>query len=276
VTAWRRWLQPVCGAAILVVIVARLGTGPFVDAFRATDIPAMVGAIAMVAVTTTCCAWRWRRIAAALGVDLPIRAAVAAYYRSQFLNGTLPGGVLGDVHRVLRHGRETGELRRSATAVVAERTAGQMVQAAAAIAVLLIAPYPVGSVVTAAVVTVALLRWPVVVSTSLVSTAGHAAVFLVAARSVGSDASSIELLGLGLVVLLAAAIPLNIAGWGPREGAAAWAFSAAGLGAAEGATIAVTYGVLSLVAILPGAVLLAVDWYSRSLTTDRLTGAARG
>jgi bacteriorhodopsin len=57
-------------------------------------------------------------------------------------------------------------------------------------------------------------------------------------------------------VLVAAAIPLNVAGWGPREGVAAWAFASAGLGAAQGATVAVLYGVLALVAVLPGGVLL--------------------
>ena len=51
---------------------------------------------------------------------------------------------------------------------------------------------------------------------------------------------------------MVAAIPFNLAGWGLREGAAAWAFAAAGLGAATGATVAVTYGVLALVATLPG------------------------
>ena len=55
---------------------------------------------------------------------------------------------------------------------------------------------------------------------------------------------------------MVAAIPFNVAGWGPREGAAAWAFAAAGLGAAAGATVAVAYGVLALVATLPGAALL--------------------
>ena len=60
------------------------------------------------------------------------------------------------------------------------------------------------------------------------------------------------------MVLVAAAVPLNVAGWGPREGAAAWAFAAAGLGAAAGASVAVAYGVLALLATLPGAVLLAV------------------
>jgi len=47
-----------------------------------------------------------------------------------------------------------------------------------------------------------------------------------------------------------------VAGWGPREGVAAWAFAAAGLGAAQGVATAVVYGVLVFVASLPGAVVL--------------------
>jgi hypothetical protein len=55
------------------------------------------------------------------------------------------------------------------------------------------------------------------------------------------------------------ALPLSIGGWGPREGVAAWAFAAAGLTAAAGVTTAVIYGVLALVATLPGAVLLVAS-----------------
>ena len=43
---------------------------------------------------------------AALGIRLPLGAAVADYYRALFLNAALPGGVLGDVHRAVRHGQE--------------------------------------------------------------------------------------------------------------------------------------------------------------------------
>lgn len=48
----------------------------------------------------------------------------------------------------------------------------------------------------------------------------------------------------------------SVAGWGPREGVAAWAFGMAGLGAAAGVTASVVYGVMALVATLPGAVVL--------------------
>ena len=61
-----------------------------------------------------------------------------------------------------------------------------------------------------------------------------------------------------MLALLAMSLPLNIAGWGPREGVAAWAFGAAGLTAAQGVATAVTYGVLVLAASLPGAAVLVV------------------
>ncbi len=84
--------------------------------------------------------------------------------------------------------------------------------------------------------------------------------FLVAARTAGLDGLALSLLPLALLVLLAMGLPTNIAGWGPREGVAAWAFGAAGLGAAQGVATAVVYGVMVLVASLPGAVVLVVDW----------------
>ena len=88
--------------------------------------------------------------------------------------------------------------------------------------------------------------------------AGHVATFVIAARSVGSVASPLQLLPVALLVLLAMGLPLNIAGWGPREGAAAWVFGAAGLGVEQGVATAVVYGVMVLVASLPGAGLLLV------------------
>ena len=91
------------------------------------------------------CAWRWKIVARGLGIDLPLPAAVAAYYRSLFLNVTLPGGVVGDVHRGISHGRDVGDVGRGLRAVAWERTAGQVVQAVLTIAVLLVLPSPVRS-----------------------------------------------------------------------------------------------------------------------------------
>jgi glycosyltransferase 2 family protein len=288
-----RRVQVAAAAATLAVLVWHLGTGPFLDGLRAVDAPALGAASGLAVLTTVCCAWRWKVVARGLGVDLPLGAAVAAYYRSLFLNVTLPGGVVGDVHRGLSHGRETGDVGRGLRAVAWERSAGQVVQAVLTVGVLLVAPSPVheampfvavGLAVAAAAVVLALtvpsaggrsrwarLRgalardvrdgllagraWATIALASALVVAGHAGTFLVAAHAAGVTATQSRLLPLALLVLTAAALP-NVGGWGPREGVTAWAFSAAGLGAASGVATAVVYGVLVVVAGLPGAAVL--------------------
>ena len=74
------------------VLFWRVGTGPFLDGIRQIDARAITAAVIIGAITTVCCAWRWSLVARGLGVSVPMRAAVPAYYRSQFLNVTLPGG----------------------------------------------------------------------------------------------------------------------------------------------------------------------------------------
>ena len=111
---------------------------------RLTTAWALAAAVAITSLTTLCCAWRWSLVAGGLGVDVPLRTAVGAYYRSQFLNSTLPGGVLGDVHRGVRHGRAVGDLGRGLRSVAWERASGQAVQALLTVAVLLLLAPPAG------------------------------------------------------------------------------------------------------------------------------------
>src|SRR5215211_8997013 len=131
--AWT-WGRLVASAVTLTALIWRLGASPFLDGVRTVDGRALATAAGLGVLTTVCCAWRWKIVAGGLGVDLPLLAAVAAYYRSLFLNLTLPGGIAGDVHRGISHG-----LR----AVVWERLAGQAVQVVLTVAVLLVLPSPV-------------------------------------------------------------------------------------------------------------------------------------
>jgi uncharacterized membrane protein YbhN (UPF0104 family) len=101
--------------------------------------------------------------------------------------------------------------------------------------------------------------WPQLVLSSMLVVAGHTATFVIAARVAGSTAPLGELLALLMVVQTAMVIPLSVGGWGLREGVAAWAFAAAGFGAATGVTITTLYAVLMLVAVSPGAGLLLGD-----------------
>ena len=306
---WWAAVRLLVGGAIVAFLVHRLGTGPFIDGVRLVDVSSLAAAAAIAVLTTACCAWRWRLVARGLGIGLPMRTAVAAYYRSQFLNTVLPGGVLGDVHRGVHHGRGVGDVGRALRAVVWERSAGQVVQLVLALAVLLLVPsfvQPVVPLVAAglavAVLVVGLVvglvvvlsprvpppggaslwarglrtaaadlragvmaqrAWPGIVLATTVAVAGHLATFLIAARTAGSVASPVQLLPLALLALVAMSVPTNIAGWGPREGVTAWAFGLAGLGAALGVTTAVVFGVMVLVASLPGAGVLVVDWLRR-------------
>ena len=116
-----RWVNLTAAGATLAVLVWRLGAGPFLDGLRTVDGWALAAASGLAVLTTVCCAWRWRIVARGLGVDLPLGTAVAAYYRSLFLNVTLPGGVVGDVHRGFSHGRDTSDVGRGLRVVAWER-----------------------------------------------------------------------------------------------------------------------------------------------------------
>ena len=112
---------------------------------------------------------------------------------------------------------------------------------------------------------------------------GHALIFLIAVRIAGETASTARILPLVVLVLMASAVPTNIAGWGPREGMAAWAFSSAGLSASQGVISGVVYGVMVLVATLPGVVVLIADRSRRDAVRPAsdafpttLEGAAHG
>lgn len=94
--------------------------------------------------------------------------------------------------------------------------------------------------------------WPGVILLSLATLAGYLALFVVAARASGSHAALGQLLPLLVVGLLAMVLPLNVGGWGPREAVTTVAFGAVGFGAAQGLTVAVAYGMLSLISCLPG------------------------
>ncbi len=315
--ALRAHFGSIAGTIILVVVVWRLGTGVFVDGLRRIDGGTLVAAVGIGVLTTVVSAWRWCAVTRALGLRLPLGPAVADYYRALFLNAALPGGVLGDVHRAVRHGQSSGDMGRGVRAVVIERTAGQLVLAVVGVAVLLTMPSPVleqtrhTAAVLALVTLGATAIWaalrmgreprpgrgrdgrvraalteargallnrdsgPAVLISSVVVLAGYVAMFLLAARVAGTSAGPATLVPLALLALIAMSLPLNVGGWGPREGVTAWSFGAAGLGASQGLTVAVVYGVLSFAAALPGALVLVGRWYGslrarrQSVTTEK-------
>jgi uncharacterized membrane protein YbhN (UPF0104 family) len=276
------WSRMAIGLGILGALLWWHSTDAFVAALHAIDAASVAAALALGLLTTTLSAARWWLVARRVGLHLPMSGAITDYYRAQFLNAVLPAGVLGDVHRAVSHGHRSGDVARGVRAVFLERTAGQAVAIVAGLAALLVHPallsamapalIPVGVVLVLLLVlgrwrhpalasTFADLRaaaraWPGIVGLSVAALAGHLALFVVAARVVGATAPLVQLLPLLLLALLVMVLPINVGGWGPREAVLALAFGAAGLGSAQGLTVSVVYGVLSLVACLPGAAAL--------------------
>ncbi len=221
------------------------------------------------------------------------RAAMAAYYRSQFLNTVLPGGVVGDAHRAYRHGRRAGAVAVAARAVATERLAGQVVQFVVVAIVLaslgLTAPLRGMAWVAAGLAIAVMLaltvaaatragrralrrelgmlrrlladprRSLVIVLSSILVVVAHSATFVVACLAVGVHAPVSTLIALALVALSAASLPISLGGWGPREAASASAFALARLGAAAGLAASTAFGVLTMISVAPGAIVLIAD-----------------
>jgi uncharacterized membrane protein YbhN (UPF0104 family) len=292
--AWP-WIRAGAAVGLLGLVGWRLGAGPFLEGVRSLS-PGALAAAAVIGLVTTCCAaTRWSTIADGMGVGLGFRAAVAAYYRAQFLNSVLPGGIVGDIDRGLRHGRAANAVGLGLRAMAWDRLAGQVVQIALTAAVLAATPGPARLLLpwmlagAAGLAGIALIlartrrragrpariaravasdlrtglldrrRWPVVAATSILVVAGHTVTLVIAARSVGLEVPTGRILPIALVVLAAMSIPASIGGWGPREGAAAWVFAASGWGAGQGVATTTAYGVMALVATLPGLALLLVQ-----------------
>lgn len=291
-------MQTALGVAVVVGLLLRFGGGPFLTALGSLRPWTLIVALAVTACGTLCTAYRWRQVAAALGVPVRFGRAVGAYYGSQLLDSTLPGGVLGDVHRGLRHGQDGHPLGRSLRSVAWERVLGQVVQVLVTAAVLLAVPSPLraawpvitavagAAAVTALTVGARACRrrrhrrsrrrtvravvddWraiagrpgtvPRIALASVGALACTVTLFVLSAAAVDPRLVTARLVPVTLTVLLIGALPINLAGWGPREGAAAWTFATVGWSGAQGLSVSVVFGVLALVGTLPGvAVLLA-------------------
>ncbi|MFB7892597.1 lysylphosphatidylglycerol synthase domain-containing protein [Microbacterium sp. NPDC056044] len=304
----RSALRITAALAVVAGTVAVVGVGPFLEGLASISPATILAAAALAAVATAAAAWRWRTVSTGFGLPLPWSEAFTAYYRSQFLNTVLPGGVVGDVHRAYVHGRHHERVDLAARAVAAERVAGQLVQVVLTLAILLplglaspLAPLAWISGAVAALVIVgvgvvaatrrgrALLRReyrmlrPVltrpaalcaITVASVVVLAAHAATFVVAGLAAGVHARADELAVVALIVLGATAIPVNVGGWGPREAVAASAFALAGLGAGAGVAVSTAFGVLTVVAVLPGALALLTGRF-RSLPAGGIIGKRR-
>ena len=291
----RRWVVRLCVSFGLLIALARwLEVSEIADRLAQMR-PFWIGlALVLSVVQVAASAWRWRFTAGRLGIELPFSIAMREYYVAMFLNQVIPGGVVGDVSRAWRHARAQSLLRSASgpavRAVILERASGQVVMAM--VALLSVVSLPLGLGVTwwwgvlavgvvvsgfwywvrdlndtslagrfwrdARLALFAGLAFPLQFASSVLVVATYLTTYVIAARAIGVETPLLVLAPLVAPVLLTMLIPVTVAGWGLREGAAALLWGMAGLTAVDGVAISVAYGLLVLLSTLPGGFVLAV------------------
>lgn len=284
------------GLAALLVPVVVLGllvwtTDPHDLAARlaAADPRWLAPGLGLLWCQTVLSALRWRVTSRALGHDVPAGLALREYFVAQLVNQVMPGGIAGDALRAHRARGVAGGLWPAAGAVALERLAGQVFMVGALAIGLALGSsldWPTGlrglalagvSVAALLLATALLARRPSwlaaagaglrrgVLAPSVLPVQGvlgvaivtlNLAAFAAAARATGTILSPAEVMALVPLILTAMLIPLGLAGWGWREGAAAVLFPLAGAAPAAGVAAAAAFGGLILVSSLPGLIWL--------------------
>lgn len=225
-------------------------------------------------------ALRWQITAQALDLPVSRRFALREYGLSVAANTFLPGGVLGDLGRILR-ARHFG-WRDAAASVVIERLAGQVALAMASLGGLviwlgvwrtaLVAALALGICAALArsfpkAARLAYKAWadPGPWQAQLILTAAILALnltgFWAAARAVGLALEFSTALALIPLTLLAMLVPLTINGWGLREGLAALLWPLMGIATAQAVAASLAFGLTCMLAALLGllSLLLRTD-----------------
>ncbi|WP_227420334.1 lysylphosphatidylglycerol synthase transmembrane domain-containing protein [Roseitranquillus sediminis] len=290
-----RWLPRLAiSVGLLVLLWAAVDGADALARLRQADLRWLVAAFVMLNIQTLLSALRWRLTAAQLGQRIGVMRAVSEYYLAQFVNQTLPGGVLGDAGRAVRARHEAG-LARAGQAVVLERLAGQ----AALFAVMIVAvattvavggglswPGSAGHVALAAVGAVLALAlvaavfgripgppanlsrlaghallahgvWPRQLALSAGTVACNLAAFAFCAEATGTNLSFAAATAVVPLILATMLLPVSIGGWGLREGATAALWPLVGATPAAGIAASVAFGLTLVAASLPGLAVAA-------------------
>ncbi|NDV01196.1 lysylphosphatidylglycerol synthase transmembrane domain-containing protein [Pseudoroseicyclus tamaricis] len=289
-----RLLLPVA----LLVWLWQATDGPEVlSLLRAADPLLLALALGAILAQNTLSALRWRLTAAGLGQPIARGRALREYFLSQFLNMTLPAGVLGDAGRAVR-AREGVGLVKAGQAVVIDRMVGQVTLFAVLLAGLSVVGLtggagrwpdwvpPLALGIAGGIVGIALLlillawlggrvgravggflggvraavlsrrAWPRQAGFSLAIVACNLGAFALCAAATGTMLPPLAIVTILPLILATMVIPISVAGWGVREGAAAALWPVLGASAEAGIAASVAMGLVILVASLPGVVVL--------------------
>lgn len=128
---WRGLVLRMAGSAVLLaVVVAKVpdfDVDELVPTWRASTAWWLLGAAALTLVGIVLSSMRWQAVLTALGVPSHLGHLINHYLAGQFVSNVLPTTIGGDVLRVSRLSRESGESPASFASVVLERLTGWLV-----------------------------------------------------------------------------------------------------------------------------------------------------
>lgn len=216
-------------------------------------------------------ALRWRVTAEGLGLDFTRHWAAREYGLSVASNTFLPGGVVGDLARVVRTRHHGWQM--ATASVVIERFAGQIALGVLALVGLVLWRGPwagLAAVVIAALILIALMRvapgawrlvrrswaapglWQPQLALTVIILCLNVLGFWAAARATGLALPADAAVALIPLTLLAMLVPISINGWGVREAVAAALWPVWGIDPAQAVAATVVFGLACMAAAIAG------------------------
>jgi glycosyltransferase 2 family protein len=263
--------------SILIFIFSRASLDELVARVKAGAPGPLVAALLAVLLAQVLVALRWRLLAAALGLAVPIGLAVRAVFQGLLGSQLLPSTLGADLVRGWVVARYTGAARRAAASVVADRLAGLFgacVLLATAYCLFRQLPVPFAGTLAAAaplasgaafLASIVLLTKGVTprpapilaaVALALAIHSLNVASAALAAAAYGANPALEVWLSIIPVALIAVAVPVSINGWGVREAVIVALAAGHGIPAADALAVSLTLGVVNLAVSLPGAYFL--------------------
>ncbi len=298
-----RWLRLILVIVVLLVVVWLVDIERTWAILKGADVRWLGFAFLVVQLQMVLSAYRWQQTAHRLAQPLRLQRAISEYYLATLANLSLPGGVGGDAARVYRNRDSRGwepavmsvTLERLAgqVALIAVTFTGWLLwpvfseqQAPASVLhILMLVAFiivaAVGSLFALAsvssrvhrftrnigpairVVWITDYQWVLQTLLSLAIVATYIAVFAIGAKSLAQPIPTIALVTIVPVVLLSMVLPVSIGGWGVRELTAAALWPVIGLSAEAGTATSIVYGLVSMLSVLPGA-MVCVFFMSRT------------
>ncbi|GAA1765203.1 lysylphosphatidylglycerol synthase domain-containing protein [Kocuria aegyptia] len=272
--------QAAAGLVLLALLFRTLGTDAVRSAVGILTPATVVLALGAGVVATATQAQRWRLVARSRGTPIGFREALGECWASGLVNLLLPGGVAGDVVRVLRRRRRGDSWPGAGSSVLGERLAGTSVLLAAGVVPALAVGGWLAAALGLGALAVGAVAWrstsgapardrAAVWVLSVLAWACYQGLFLLAAVRTAPQETLANLWGTTVLGLAGMSVPVGVGGWGPREGITTLAAMAHSLPAGTGFAISIGYGLLALISALPGIVVL-IGWLRPAVAAPSL------